>query len=463
MCVRVCVGACVCLSTCLLLLSLHPDITYVVDRALETNYPSVSLSYTPYTSTPPLHPLHPCPSLGLKHTVLCDVYMSRWCPQTKQNWCTRLSWKRVCPPCWSCLKVKKRGFPSSLPLLGVGGGGRKGVQGGGCWHELGVTCRRTEQDICTCNHLTQLPCTEYPVIQGPVFCQQGYTVATEDNEATEVWEGIQYWTKKGWSQRGYTGLNKERLKPERVYCTEQRKAEAREGIQYWQRMAEAREGIQYWTEDGWSQRGYTVLNREWLKPERVSRTEQRMAEAGEYPLSTVLNREWLKPERVGYTVLNREWLKPERVGYTVLNREWLKPERVGYTVLNREWLKPERVGYTVLNREWLKPERVGYTVLNREWLKPERVGYTVLNREWLKPERVGYTVLNREWLKPERVGYTVLNREWLKPEKSILNTQKNKLFVLFFHVIFSSQACLISMSEMLVQFSQAANRAATEQ
>ena len=111
----------------------------------------------------------------------------------------------------------------------------------------------------------------------------------------------------------------------------------------------------------------------------------------------------------------------------------------------------------------MKPERVYST----EQRKAEaREGYTVLNRERLKPERVYST----EQRKVEaREGYTILNRERLKP---VLNTQKNKLF--FFHVIFRSQACLISVLEMLVQIclisvlemlvqiGQAANRAATE-
>ena len=68
-CVCVCVCACVCMSICLLLLSLHPDITHVVDRALETNSLSVSLSYAPYTSTP--LPTAPVPfSLSQTH---CSV------------------------------------------------------------------------------------------------------------------------------------------------------------------------------------------------------------------------------------------------------------------------------------------------------------------------------------------------------------------------------------------------------
>ena len=69
-CMCACAHVCVCvrISTCLLLLSLHPDITHVVDRALETNYLSVSLTHL----TPPPPPPHCTPALlSASNTLQC--------------------------------------------------------------------------------------------------------------------------------------------------------------------------------------------------------------------------------------------------------------------------------------------------------------------------------------------------------------------------------------------------------
>ena len=150
-----------------------------------------------------LHTLHlpppPPPTVPLPFS-LPQTHCSVWCvhvqvvPPNQAELMYKAVLEKGIPTMLVMFEGKKK--PSSLPLSGVGG------RGGGCWHELGVTCRRTERDICTCNHLTQLPCTEYTLSFRDLCSVNKVTQSQQKTEATEGWDGIQYWTENDWSQRG---------------------------------------------------------------------------------------------------------------------------------------------------------------------------------------------------------------------------------------------------------------------